>query len=35
MSNIKKLFYQVDTKSIDKRIILLSDIHYNSKKEKK
>ena len=35
MSNIKKLFYQVETKTIDKRIILLSDIHYYSKKEKK
>ena len=35
MSNIKKLFYQVDTKSIDKRIVLLSDIHYYGKKEKK
>lgn len=35
MSNIKKLFYKVNTKTVDKRIILLSDIHYFSKKEKK
>lgn len=34
MSNIKTLFYQVDTKNIDKRIVLLTDIHYNNKKEK-
>ena len=34
MSNIKKIFYQVCTKNVDKRIVLLSDIHYNSKKER-
>lgn len=34
MSNIKTLFYQVDTKNIDKRIVLLTDIHYNNKKER-
>lgn len=34
MSNIKTLFYQINTKNIDKRIILLSDIHYYSKKER-
>lgn len=34
MSNIKTLFYQIGTKSIDKRIVLLSDIHYYSKKER-
>ena len=35
MSNIKKIFYQVDTKKIDKRIVLLTDIHYYSKKERR
>lgn len=35
MSNIKKINYLVDTKNTNKKIILLTDIHYYSKKEKK
>lgn len=34
MSNIKKLYYYISSRNIDKRIVLLSDIHYNSKKER-
>lgn len=34
MGNIKKLFYQVETKKTEKRIVLLTDIHYYNKKER-
>lgn len=35
MSNIKKINYLIETKNINKRIILLTDIHFYGKKEKK
>lgn len=35
MSNIKKINYLVETKNVNKKIILLTDIHFYSKKEKK
>jgi predicted MPP superfamily phosphohydrolase len=34
MSNIKKINYLIETKNINKRIILLSDIHFYSVREK-
>lgn len=35
MNNIKKINYYIETKNINKRIILLTDIHFYNNKEKK
>ena len=35
MSKIRKINYQIETENLNKRIILLSDIHYYNEREKK